>query len=82
MSPQNEQILKWMKANKGKWLNTLIAMRELGVCRLSERWREIEAHYFYLHVSRSLGVYKPKPKKAWQTVKTRYGKTRVMGYRL
>jgi hypothetical protein len=59
-----------MKANKGKWLTTLIAMRELGVCRLSERCREIHA----------CGIQDIK--KQWQTVKTRYGKCRVMGYRL
>ena len=70
MSPQNRAILKWMKANKGKWLTTLIAMRELGVCRLSERIWEIQQ------------VRIRKIKREWQTVKTRYGKTRVMGYRL
>ncbi len=70
MSPQNEQILKWMKANKGKWLTTLIAMRELGVCRLSERIWEIQQ------------VRIRNIKREWQTVKTRYGKTRCMGYRL
>ena len=70
MSPQNEQILKWMKANKGKWLTLRTALIELSVGRLSERMS-----------CRELGA-KFKVKKAWQTVKTRYGKTRVMGYRL
>lgn len=68
MSPQNKAILKWFKDNPGRWLTTLIAMRELGVCRLSERIWEIQQ-------ARSI-------KREWQTVKTRYGKTRVMGYRL
>lgn len=70
MSPQCKAIIKWCNDNPGKWLTLRSALIEIGVGRLSERMsiREIGA--------------KRKVKKQWQTVKTRYGKARVMGYRL
>lgn len=79
MSPQNKAILKWFKDNPGKYLTTLIAMRELGCCRLSERCREI--HYSYV-IRKGCTFWPYDIKKEWQTVKTSYGKTRVMGYKL
>lgn len=70
MMTQLEAIKKWCKANPGKFLTQRTAQLELGIGRLSERMS-----------IRELGA-KRKVIKAWQTVKTRYGKVRCMGYRL
>lgn len=82
MSPQNKQILKWMKANKGKWLTTRTAMIKLGIGCLHKRIAEIDFHLWKQFVNNHRVRYVKKVKREWQTVKTRYGKTRVMGYRL
>lgn len=62
---QNTWLLSYFKS--GKTLTTLQAHRE-GVCRISERVRELEQAGH-------------KIKREWLTVKTRWGrKTRVVRY--
>ena len=63
---QNEYLLKHFRS--GKSITTLQAHRE-GICRLSERCRELEAKGHKI---------KRTPKYAH----TRYGKVRVVEYRI
>lgn len=67
---QYDSIKKWCKDNPGKYLTPRVAMISLGIGRLSERMS-----------IRELGA-KHKVIKAWQTVKTRRGNARCMGYKL
>lgn len=64
---QNEAILKHLRRNKT--ITTIEAFRDYGICRLSERVRELKA------LGKRIGGHMVK-------VKTRYGSTNVMKYYL
>jgi hypothetical protein len=65
---QNQFLLRHLKSGKG--ITTLQAHR-YGICRLSERCRELQDKGFRID-------------KEWKQVKTRYGngKVRVVEYRI
>lgn len=44
---QNRTLAIWLAG--GKHITTLIAMKELGICRLSERVRELQALGWGIH---------------------------------